>query len=420
MSVLIGCIADDFTGATDLAGTLTRAGMRTVQTVGVPALHQAMDGIDAVVVALKSRTIPADEAIRQSIEALHWLNAVGCRQYLFKYCSTFDSTDAGNIGPVTEALMDVLDTEFTIACPAFPRNGRLVFKGYLFVGDGLLNEGGMQDHPLTPMNDPSLVRVLGRQSKGSIGLVDYRDIARGANAIESAFNRLRSEGQKIAIVDTLFDSDFNNIALAANNLILITGGSGIAAGLAENFRRQGLLDKITHEAGFASTDGFELVLAGSCSRTTQMQVAWAAQYYPIIKLDPLKIASGQQSIVDIVEWAQEHMENKPVLIYSTDDTETLVQVQKVLGREQAGKIIEDVMSALAVKLVESGVRRLVVAGGETSGAVVKALGISALRIAQEIDPGVPWTQTLEEPIIQLALKSGNFGSEDFFVKAFEQ
>ncbi len=420
MKAILGCIADDFTGATDMAGTLTRAGMRTVQMIGVQAPAAFSEDVDAIVIALKSRTIPADQAIRQSIDALKWLQAAGCRQFVFKYCSTFDSTDAGNIGQVTEALLEALEADFTIACPAFPRNGRLVFKGYLFVGDGLLNESGMEHHPLTPMTDANLVRVLQRQVQGSVGLVDYREIRQGPDAVRAAFDTLRSKGKRIAIVDTLDEDDLGTLASAASDLSLITGGSGIGSGLADNYRRQGLL-KTENGTGIPLpvTKGTAAVIAGSCSRATQVQIEWACKQYPAFKIDPVALSDGRLSVADIVGWAAKHLEDGPVVIYSTVDPEALARVQERLGKDQAGTMIEGALSAVAVSLVEHGVRRLIVAGGETSGAIVKALGIRGLRICQEIAPGVPWTQSIDEPMIALALKSGNFGDEDFFVKALE-
>ncbi|WP_340530526.1 3-oxo-tetronate kinase, partial [Cupriavidus necator] len=240
---LLGCIADDFTGATDLANTLVRNGMRTVQTIGLPDVGAVQDigEADALVVALKSRTIPAVEAVARSLAALQWLRAQGCRQFVFKYCSTFDSTDAGNIGPVVEALLAALDSDFTIACPAFPENGRTIFRGHLFVGDVLLNESGMEHHPLTPMTDASLVRVLQRQSKSKVGLLRHDAVARGAQATAERIAALRTDGVRMAIADAVSDADLFTLGEACAGLPLITGGSGIALGLPGNFRRAGLL-----------------------------------------------------------------------------------------------------------------------------------------------------------------------------------
>ena len=418
MGVLLGCIADDFTGATDLAGTLVREGMRSVQMIGVPT-GPAPD-VDAVVVALKSRTTPAEDAVAESLAALEWLRAAGCRQYFFKYCSTFDSTDAGNIGPVGEAILDALGDDFTIACPAFPRNNRTICKGYLFVGDVLLNESGMQDHPLTPMEDANLVRVLDRQTEGSVGLVDYATVRNGASATKEAFSNLRKRGDRFAVVDALDDTDLMAIGEACSEMPLITGGSGVAMGLPENFRRMGLLDPSAPPDRLPGIEGHEAVLAGSCSRATREQIEIMSQDYPALRIDPLALADDGTVVPRALAWAKANLANGPILIYASASPDEVQRAQEALGAEKAGNLVEDAMAAIAKSLMETGVRRLVVAGGETSGAVVGGLGITGLRIGPEIDPGVPWTASLGDTPLLLALKSGNFGAPDFFTKAFEQ
>jgi len=245
---LLGCIADDFTGATDLANMLVRGGMRAVQTIGVPASDTTIEA-DALIVALKSRTIPAEEAVAQSLAALEWLRAQGCRQFLFKYCSTFDSTDKGNIGPVADALLDALGDDFTIACPAFPENGRTIFRGNLFVGDVLLNESGMQNHPLTPMTDPNLVRVLQRQTKSKVGLIAYDVIAKGPQAVRDRIAVLRNEGVRMAVADAVSDADLYVLGEACADLKLITGGSGIALGLPRNLAIPANVDPNYYDLG---------------------------------------------------------------------------------------------------------------------------------------------------------------------------
>lgn len=415
--MLLGCIADDFTGATDLAGTLVKANLRTVQLIGVPEGDQHSLDAEAAVVALKSRTIPAAEAIRQSLAALDWLRGQGCRQFFFKYCSTFDSTDAGNIGPVAEALMAALDTDFTIFCPAFPANGRTVFKGYLFAGGVLLNESGMQDHPLTPMTDPNLVRVLQRQTRNRVGLIDYRTVNGGPGAIRQAFDRLRSDGVRMAIVDAISEADLMAIGAAAADLPLITGGSGIGVGLPENFRKAGLLTATGRADTLPRIDGAAAIISGSCSRATQGQVARFMESGPAFRVDPEAARDGSAAPAAL-DWARPKLGDGPVLIYSTADPESVRQVQETLGREAAGALVERTLAEIAEGLVAAGVRRLIVAGGETSGAVVRRLGITGLRIGPEIDPGVPWTASLDAPEIALALKSGNFGGPDFFRAAF--
>ncbi len=415
--MLLGCIADDVTGASDLAATLVREGMRTVQVLGLPDAAAPPPEADAVVVALKSRTIPAKEAVEQSLAALRWLRAGGARQIFFKYCSTFDSSDVGNIGPVAEALLEALESDMTLYCPAFPTNGRSVYQGHLFVGDRLLSESGMQHHPLTPMTDPDLVRVLQRQTTHPVGLVAYADVAQGAAAVRQRLAALQGEGKRHAIVDALEDAHLRTIGEAAADLPLLTGGSGLALGLPENFRRAGLLQAQASDT-LPPVEGPAVVLSGSCSRATNGQVAYMSARAPSLALDPLSLARGEQRVEQILEWARAHLGEAPLLIYATAEPEKVAAIQAELGRDAAGSLVEETMAAVGRGLVEAGARRLVIAGGETSGAVVQALGVTALQIGREIDPGVPWTASLGEPRLLLALKSGNFGTEDFFEKAF--
>ena len=418
MSVLLGAIADDFTGATDLCNTLVRRGMRTVQLIDVPPPSADVADAEAVVIALKSRTIPAADAITKSLAALGWLQSAGAQQILFKYCSTFDSTDAGNIGPVAEALMAALDTDFTLFCPAFPEAGRTIYRGYLFVGDVLLSESGMRDHPLTPMRDPSLVRVLQRQSRGQVGLVPQYDVARGPAAIRDAFASLRQAGFRHAIVDAIEDHDLEAIGEAAADFKLITGGSGIALGLPENFRRRGLLGSGAAADRLPAIFGAAAVLSGSCSPATLTQVAYMRERAPLYTVDPIAIAEGRSVAEDALDWAKPLLGDRPILISATAPPETVAEVQRRLGRERAGALVEEALAAIARGLAANGVRRFVIAGGETAGAVVQGLGVTGLRIGRQIDPGVPWTASLGEPELALALKSGNFGAADFFLRAF--
>ena len=418
MTVLLGAIADDFTGATDLCNTLVRRGMRTVQLIDVPAPGTEVADAEAVVVALKSRTIPAAEAVDKSLAALAWLRKAGARQILFKYCSTFDSTDAGNIGPVAEALMEALGTDFTLFCPAFPEAGRTIYRGYLFVGDVLLSESGMRDHPLTPMRDPSLLRVLQRQTRGRVGLVPQYDVARGAQAIGDAFASLQQAGFRHAIVDAIQDHDLEAIGEAAADFPLITGGSGIALGLPENFRRQGLLGEGRGADALPRVAGAEAVLSGSCSEATRAQVAHMRERVPVFMIDPVAAAAGRNIAEEALAWATPRLGDRPVLISATAPPEEVAAIQEVLGRERAGALVEGILAAIARGLVARGARRLVIAGGETAGAIVQALGVDGLRIGRQIDPGVPWTMSLGEPALALALKSGNFGAPDFFTRAF--
>ncbi|MEW6340986.1 MAG: four-carbon acid sugar kinase family protein [Paraburkholderia sp.] len=430
---LLGCIADDFTGATDLANMLVRGGMRTVQTIGVPRSNEPV-AADALVVALKSRTIPATDAVSQSLAALDWLRAQGCRQFFFKYCSTFDSTEAGNIGPVTDALLDALSgpgsisssagqqddgaEAFTIACPAFPENGRTICRGHLFVGDVLLNESGMENHPLTPMTDANLVRVLQRQTASKVGLVRYDRVAHGVEAVRESFDALRRDGVRMAIADALSDADLHTLGEACADLKLITGGSGVALGLPANFRRAGLLSGTADAGRLPSIGGRSVVLAGSASKATNAQVAaWRASR-PAFRIDPLAAARGEPVVDQALAFAREHFgADQPVLIYATATPDEVKAVQRELGVEQAGHLVESTLASIARGLRELGVRKFVVAGGETSGAVVQALDVHTLRIGAQIDPGVPATATTGDAPLALALKSGNFGASDFFAKA---
>jgi uncharacterized protein YgbK (DUF1537 family) len=418
MPLLLGSIADDFTGATDLANTLVKAGMRTVQLLGVPRPDLPVPPADAVIVALKSRSNPAPEAIEMSLAALRWLQRAGAQQIFFKYCSTFDSTDRGNIGPVADALLDALGADFTVFNPAFPTNKRTVYKGYLFVADELLSESGMRHHPLTPMTDPSLVRVLQRQTPHKVGLVQYAIVQQGAQAVRAALAELRKAGVRHVILDSLNDDHLLTLGEACDSLPLVTGGSGMAMGLPANFARSGLLQRGQH-ADLPKVTGAAAVIAGSCSVATQGQVALMKRSHEAFEIDPVAIASGKDVAAEAITWAQPRLSDRPVLIYSTAAPEQVAAVQQRVGREQAGALVEQTLGRIAQALVAAGVRRLIVAGGETSGAVVSALRVEGLRIGAEIDPGVPWTFSLGEPTLALALKSGNFGAPDFFEKAFK-
>lgn len=418
--MLLGCIADDLTGATDLALTLSREGLRTVQTTGMPEDDLNLDGVDAVVVALKSRTIPAADAVEQSLAAADRLKAVGARRLFFKYCSTFDSTDAGNIGPVAEALMARYGIPFTIACPAFPATGRSIYMGQLFVNGVPLAESSMRDHPLTPMRDSDIRRVLGRQMRGSVGHVSYPDVEAGAAAIGSAFRREQAAGHAIAIVDALGDAHLRAIGAAAARLDLVTGGSGVAIGLPAAYRDLGLIDRLTPPPeAIEAPPGRAVVLAGSCSAATRGQVEAAlAAGLPALRIDPLAVADGTTSAAAVVDWLDRQPHDRIALVYSSDEPERVRAVQDRLGRDAAGHAVEDLLAGVARQLPGCGFTRLLVAGGETSGAVVNALGVKALSIGPEIDPGVPWTRSRSGPDLALALKSGNFGAPDFFLKAW--
>jgi uncharacterized protein YgbK (DUF1537 family) len=422
--MLLGCIADDLTGATDLALMLTRAGMRTRLVTRAPTAQQAppLDGVDAVVVALKTRTCSPGDAVAQSLAACAALTARGAEQILFKYCSTFDSTDAGNIGPVADALADHLRAPLAIVCPAFPTNKRTIYQGHLFVGDLPLAESSMKDHPLTPMRDSNLVRVLGRQTSRSVGLVPYAVVRKGADAIADAFRAAQARGERYVVCDALTDEHLHALGQAATDMRLLTGGSGIALGLPANLVKQGRMQARPAPTTLASRTGRSAILAGSCSEATRGQVAAAIKAgLPARRIDPVDLAAGRVTVDDLVGWCLAQPAAAPVLVSSSDDPAAVRRVQDAFGRDAAGHLIERTFGTLAERLVAAGITRLIVAGGETSGAVVGALGLDALDIGPEIDPGVPWTRAAgHHDGLVLALKSGNFGSADFFTKAWKR
>lgn len=411
--MLIGAIADDLTGATDLSLTLSREGMKVLQIIGMPRPGLDIGDAEAVVVSLKSRTNPAKEAVRMSLAAAEALRGWGARQFLFKYCSTFDSTDQGNIGPVTDALMTFLGTDRTIACPAFPTNRRTVYRGHLFVGDRLLSDSSMKDHPLTPMRDADLVRVLGRQSSNRVSLIGRETVAAGDAALKAAFDSISG----IAIVDAIDDADLRAIGRAAHDLPLITGGSGIALGLPAKFVPPG---RTGSETVLTVARGRTVFLAGSCSVATRQQIARAiADGVPALKLDAIAIAENRASIAEAVAFCLDTSRELPPLVWSSADPDEVQRAQDHLGRDRAGAVVEAFLAGLAGALAERGFNRFVIAGGETSGAIVTRLGVPALEIGPEIDPGVPWTRSRGGAVPSaFALKSGNFGAEDFFLKAW--
>jgi uncharacterized protein YgbK (DUF1537 family) len=412
----LGCIADDFTGATDLANNLVRAGMRVVQAIGVPA--DPVADVDAVVVALKSRTIAPEDAIAQSLAALRWLRGQGCRQFYFKVCSTFDSTPRGNIGPVAQALMDELGAAFACVTPAFPENARTVYKGHLFVGDVLLSESGMRNHPLTPMTDPNLVRVMQAQCKHQVGLIAHEAVRQGPEAIRARIAALQAEGARFGIVDAIDNRDLLALGRAIADAPLVVAGSGVAIGLPQN---HGLAPS-SRAAQLPRAQGHAAVVSGSCSVATNAQVRdFLARGLPAFALDPMRLAAGADIAGEALAWARGKVGDQPLLVYSTANPDDVRGVQSSLGVANAGEMVEHALAAIARGLVELGVRRLVVAGGETSGAAVNALGVARMRIGAQIDPGVPWCFARAnacEADVHLALKSGNFGSTDFFTKAF--
>jgi len=417
--MLIGAIADDLTGAGDLSLMLARSGMKTLQIMGIPAADINLGAAQAVVVALKSRNLPAAEAVAQTLAAAQLLLDAGAKQIFFKYCSTFDSTDQGNIGPVIEALLQLLGERRTIACPAFPATGRRLYRGHLFVGDQLLSDSDMKDHPLTPMHDANLVRLLQRQTTLPVSLIPH-EVVTDITALEAAIEELTG----IALVDALSDGDLHNIGRAARNLRLITGGSGIALGLPANFLTQGHSDDNMSSPSSVTiaplniASGQTVMLAGSCSAATREQVATAiVAGMPSLSIDAMKLADGHVDLADVVDFACGCFNGLPALIYSSADPATVQGIHRRLGHERAGEMIEKFFAQLACQLARRGVNRFIIAGGETSGSVVNSLDIAALTIGQEIAAGVAWAGT-SDGAFAFALKSGHFGGKDFFLKAW--
>jgi uncharacterized protein YgbK (DUF1537 family) len=412
----LGVIADDFTGATDVAGMLVQAGMSALLAIGVPPADAVLDA-DAIVVALKSRTVPAADAVRESLAALERLRGAGCRRFYFKVCSTFDSTPRGNIGPVAEALMAALGTDFAIACPAFPENGRSVYRGHLFVGDLLLSDSGMRNHPLTPMTDANLVRWLQAQTTLRVGLLRHDAVAAGTDAVAARIAGLRADGVRIAVADAIDNADLRTLGAACADLPLVVAGSGLALGLPVPYAARGWVRPDAQAAALPAVGGYAAVLSGSCSTATNAQVQhWLQAGQPAFRIDALRLAEGAPLAAQALAWTDSRLAQGPVLVYATAAADDVKAVQQQLGAERAGSLIEACLAEIATGLLDRGVRRLVVAGGETSGAVVQALQVQRLRVGATIDPGVPWTQAEGRPLL-LALKSGNCGSVDFFAKA---
>jgi uncharacterized protein YgbK (DUF1537 family) len=416
MALLIGCIADDLTGATDVAVTFSREGLTAIQVNGVPDDTLAVTDADVIVVALKSRTIAAAEAVAQSLAALHWLQARGARRLYFKICSTFDSTPAGNIGPVADALCEASGARLNVVTPAYPRNARTVYQGHLFVGEALLSDTGMCTHPLTPMTDSNLVRVLGRQTKHRVALLPHAVMALGESAVRDRLGAQIDQGCRHVIADAIDDAELRTLALAMAPQWLATGGAGLAAGLAAALRGEA---RAPADAAIEWPRGPGVILAGSCSNATLGQLAALGDSLPRRQLDPVCLARDPGAVAAAIDWAKRHLGDRPVLIYASAPPEQVAAAQAALGRERAAQVIEDALRAIAVALAQAGARRFVVAGGETAGAAVEALGVRALAIGPEIAPGVPWTLAADGKPYALALKSGNFGGPDFFSRAFE-
>jgi 3-dehydrotetronate 4-kinase len=427
MPLLFGSIADDFTGASDLADTLVTSGLSTLLLIGLPDGGQLPAGAkdaEAVVFALKTRSIKASEAVRQSLAAARCLRSAGCSHLYFKYCSTFDSTKSGNIGPVADALLEEVGSNFTIFCPAFPKNGRKIFNGYLFVGPVLLSESGMRNHPLTPMTDANLVRVLQSQTQHKVDLINFDAVSKGPAAVRAEIQKLRSQGVRYAIVDAVGEDNLAGIGAAAleEGLTLTTGGSGLGGGLALNLRNSTEVGTDHVAAKFPKIDGPAAIIAGSCSRATLGQIEdFVKGDNPFFRVDIDSLLAGKERVIaQALAWAEPRLGPDPVLIAASESAAAVAKHQQAHGREEIGHLIESALAEIALGLVGAGVRRLVLAGGETSSAAVERLGVRALRIGPTIDPGVPWTFSLGNDPLALALKSGNFGAQDFFTSAFNK
>lgn len=420
--VFLGCIADDITGATDLAINLVQGGMRVVQLMHIPSPQELSDiRADAVVVALKTRSIPASDAVAQNLQALRSLHESGCQRFMFKYCSTFDSTAEGNIGPVAEAILDELNVSQTVFCPAFPRNGRTVYQGHLFVGDKLLNESGMQNHPINPMRDANLLRVLGTQSQHAAGLISLADIAKGSSFVSEKLAELERSNFPFVVTDCCNDDDLQTLAGALAKHLFVTGGSGIARYLPQAYRSIGELARNEFSPELPSVTGRAAILSGSCSSATREQVAYMRERIPATQLPTsLAVESPALALEQILNWAKKQPSDAPLLVYSTAPPNEVEDLQRTFGTKEVAEAVESLHGLIAQALVEQlGVRKLVVAGGETSGAVTTALGVKALRIGPEICAGVPWTETRHPNHLALAFKSGNFGDTQFFETALD-
>jgi len=408
----LGCIADDYTGATDVAAALRGAGMRVVLLFGLPSRTE-IPLCDAVVVGLKTRTSPVREAIRQSVMVREWLKQRGVDQLYFKYCSTFDSTGDGNIGPVADALLDAEHQVMTLVCPASPEHGRTIYCGHLFVGESLLSESSMRYHPLTPMRDSNLVRVLSHQTPHPVALLPLDVIRSGLGAVKARLISLEKQGVRHVVVDATEEADLRTVATAARGMSLLTGAAGLARALAVVKSRA--LTARNHEP-VDIPRGSGIILAGSCSATTLSQVAFAKRSLPSYRLDPVATPDGEKMKGAALAWLQLNWKDGPLMVYSSAGPEERREARTAMG-PQTADILEDALGSVAEAAVRLGARRVVVAGGETAGAVVSRLGIDMVSIASEEDAGVPWCVTTDQTPLALLLKSGNFGTDDLLVRA---
>ncbi len=413
---MFGVIADDLTGATDAACMMARHGMSVTQIIGVPT-RPLKEECDAVVIALKTRSSPVEEAVAQSLASLSWLQENGADQYYQKYCSTFDSTPRGNIGPVANALSDALGQMTTVFCPAFPENGRTVYQGHMFVGGRLISESSLASHPLTPMTDPDLVRVLAAQSNGvKVVSVPFEDLQQGVSHTSRCLESLEDDAKWFVLADALTDDHILTWARVLKSTQFVTGGSPLCGGL--TFLRGSSTRKVRGNIAPRDADGPRVVLSGSCSEATRRQLKRLQTSHNILQIDPLQLGHGQSHLSQLIAEASETFRaGRSVIVASTAPPDIVAQAQEKFGLEALATLVESALGHVAVALAENGARTFIVAGGETSSAVANALNIERLAIGDEIAPGVPWTQSLDEPQYRLTFKSGNFGSDSFFLEA---
>lgn len=393
---ILGCIADDFTGASDAASFLQKAGLSVVLLNGVPELELSMEEFDAVVIALKTRTEPVRDAVEHSMAAVKWMEACGVSQYYFKYCSTFDSTREGNIGPVLDAALDYFQESYSILCPGLPVNGRKVSNGHLYVNGVPLHESPMKDHPLTPMWDSRIKNLMEEQSQFPCFELD--NAALKSASIDPLLREWKKKAPHFYIIpDYCNDEDAENICRLFRNCKILSGGSGILGHLRKH-----------------SPKG--IILAGSCSKATLNQIeVYQKAGHPSYKIDPVALLERRQTLEDIFSFVR-RFPQEYVLIYSSDDAENVRQIQK-LGKAEIAALLENTMSLIACQLVKEGYHHVIIAGGETSGAVIKGLGFRSFRIGKSVAPGVPVMVPMEDKDVRLVLKSGNFGQRDFFARA---
>jgi len=417
MTALLAAIADDYTGASDLANTWRKAGLRTVQTIGIPSDVTTLKDIDAVVVSLKIRSAPADEAVSRALAAETLLRDIGVGHVMYKVCSTFDSTDDGNIGQVTDALLERTDQEWVVVTPAFPETGRTVYKGNLFVNDAPLNESPLRNHPLNPMHDANLARVLEKQSQRPARVLDFQTVTAGVEACLEKIASI-SDGRPSIIADAINDADLQTLGRLTLRTKVSTGASGLGYGLARAALDARMVESRA-AGGLRPAGGLSAAIAGSCSARTLEQIAFAESHMPVLRLDPERIVTGTGVIEEALASAREHLGRGPVLVAASASPEVVAAVQEKCGKHEAGLAIERTLAEVAEGLVNQGVRRLVVAGGETSGSVVDRLAIRSFQVGDELAPGVPMLRTIGQSggDLMVALKSGNFGGVDFFPDA---